>query len=53
VEAVRAPGADPLTPHEVCAGGAEIIIPRWPHWAGATKKRLDDMLGSETQILAA
>ncbi len=26
-----APGADPLTPHEVYAEGAEIIIPKWQH----------------------
>jgi transposase InsO family protein len=48
-----APGADPLTPHQVYAGGAAVIIPRWQHWARAAKKRLDDMLAADAQNLAA
>jgi transposase InsO family protein len=48
-----APGADPLTAHEVYAGSGEIIIPRWQHWARAAKQRLDDMLVADVSSLAA
>jgi putative transposase len=46
-----APGADPLTPHEVYAGGAEIVIPRWQHWARAARKRLDQLIAADAQKL--
>ena len=48
-----APGADPLTPHEVYAGGAEVIIPAWQHWARAAKKKLDQMMTADAQGQAA
>ncbi len=47
------PGADPMTPHEVYADGAEIIIPRWQHWARAAKARLDEMMAADARKPAA
>ncbi len=46
-------GADPLTPHDVYTGGAEIIIPRWHHWATAAKARLDEMMAADARNPAA
>ena len=48
-----APGADPMTPHEVYAGGAEVIIPAWHHWTRAAKKKLDQMMTADAQSQAA
>jgi transposase InsO family protein len=49
------PGAnkDPLTPHEVYAGGAEVVIPKWQGWAKAAKQRLDDMMAEDARKKAA
>jgi transposase InsO family protein len=46
-------GADPLTPHDVYAGGAEIVIPAWQHWARAAKKKLDQMIADDARGKAA
>ncbi len=46
-------GADPLTPHDVYTGGAEIIIPRCHHWATAAKARLDEMMAADARNPAA
>lgn len=48
-----APGADPLTPHDVYAGGAQVIIPAWQHWAKAAKKKLDQMMTADANGEAA
>ena len=48
-----APGADPLTPNDVYAGAAEVIIPVWQHWAKAAKKKLDNMMAADAQGQAA
>lgn len=48
-----APGADPLTPHDVYADGAEIIIPSWQHWAKAAKQKLDQMMAADAETRAA
>ncbi len=48
-----APGADPLTPRDIYASGAEIIIPRWQHWATAAKARLDAMMAADARNPAA
>lgn len=47
------PGADPLTPHEVYAEAAEIVIPKWQHWAKAAKQRLDEMMAADAGQRAA
>lgn len=48
-----APGADPLTPRDIYASGAEFIIPRWQHWATAAKARLDAMMAADARNPAA
>ncbi len=48
-----APNADPLTPHDVYANGAEVITPAWQHWARAAKKKLDQMMTADTRSQAA
>jgi len=35
----------------VYAGGAEIMIPRWQHWARAARKRLDQLIAADAQKL--
>ena len=53
VQSAPAPGADPLTPHDVYVNGAKIIIPSWQYWAKAAKKWLDQMMTAEAQNRAA
>ena len=50
---ISAPGDDPLTPHDVYANGAEIIIPSWQHWAKAAKQKLDQMMAPDAETGAA
>lgn len=46
-------GADPLTPQDVYTAGAEVIVPRWQHWAREAKKRLDEMMAADARPRAA
>ncbi len=46
-------GADPPTPRDVYANGAQIVISSWQHWAKAAKKKLDQMMTAEAQKRAA
>ena len=46
-------GGDALSPHDVYVAGANIVIPRWQHWAKAAKKQLDEALALDAMKTAA
>ena len=48
-----ASGADPLTPLDVYADGAECIISSWRNWAKAAQQKLDQMMAAVAETRAA
>ena len=45
-------GGDPVTPEDVYVHGVAITIPKWQGWAREAKKKLEEMLGADVEVLA-
>ena len=46
-------GGDVLTPHDVYVDGQVITIPKWQTWAKQARRKLDDAMAADAELMGA